>query len=803
MPNLESQAHFHSPPFESSQGKIFMSSQAKQRSETTLFAILLGLSAIGFVWGVLVATEAVGQEFVFSSESTPIAEPLEEPVPVELEITEPVDVSEPEDPSGGVTLTWKPVELDTPTDSNRSTESEGTIEAIPSPPRITEEPRVLPTQPEGATEEPAIVAMIDPQEPVPLNEQETESVLDVEEPTPMEVAEPMEIAEPVELEETLPTPPAPEVEETNPVPSEGPAELRPVPDSAHETEDDSQEVYPASLDGIVPGRTTRAQVEEKLGAAVRSFHVLESPSYQYAIPDFEHIEVIYDNEQIVASILIELPMPIEVSMLLQAMPQLGNIKPAVIYDEAGYVLGLALPERGVLCSLEPATAPGRSTMKATQLIFEPVSSETFVLRAEQRFLDSWTQAMRDVNIALRLSGTNGRAHWMSARLRLMRGDYEGALPHALRAVEIEPSSIEFTLTRADALRQVRREVEAIEQAESILPLTNSQPLLKAKTQCLLGELYSLGAADHARAYDYHNAAIATAKPLIDSTDPEIQMEAVDVLIDAHLGVAKALAWGEWSDKENAIPHWLEQARSLSERLVDVPSRGAEARFRVATRAVASYVGLQGALDPEPWLEDAKESGELMVEQASDVGQQAQCLWNLGLVYFDAAQIYQIRGEYDLALRYGEFATLVFERSMPHRTTDTDAYVLARLCYRLGMIHAMALSNHETAVQWFDKSLPLFNDSAQHVAVRELGRFGETFVSMGVSYWQVDRKDDAVLLTRQGINLINLGIERDVAEGTILERPYNNMGLMLRDLGRESEANDFFDLALRAKQDELR
>ena len=77
------------------------------------------------------------------------------------------------------------------------------------------------------------------------------------------------------------------------------------------------------------------------------------------------------------------------------------------------------------------------------------------------------------------------------------------------------------------------------------------------------------------------------------------MAAKEVLIDAHLGAAHDIAWGEWKEKDKAVARWLERAAGRGRRLVNNEGGSQEQVFRVHIRALAAYVGVRGGIDPEP------------------------------------------------------------------------------------------------------------------------------------------------------------------------------------------------------------
>ena len=77
-----------------------------------------------------------------------------------------------------------------------------------------------------------------------------------------------------------------------------------------------------------------------------------------------------------------------------------------------------------------------------------------------------------------------------------------------------------------------------------------------------------------------------------------------------------------------------------------------------------------------------------------------------MALYDAVQIYQMRSDHETALKYAQAAVEYLEQGHEQKQTLTTAYILGRLYFRLGAIHAIRDKNHQQAVVWFDKAVPL-------------------------------------------------------------------------------------------------
>jgi tetratricopeptide (TPR) repeat protein len=91
----------------------------------------------------------------------------------------------------------------------------------------------------------------------------------------------------------------------------------------------------------------------------------------------------------------------------------------------------------------------------------------------------------------------------------------------------------------------------------------------------------------------------------------------------------------------------------------------------------------------------------------------------------------------------------------------------------------------------------------HTAMADIGRQGETFVSMAVSYWEVGQTDEALRLTQQGLKLVEQAVEEEILERSALAIPYNNLADMHRQLGDEDKATSYAEMAAQIQSQKRR
>ena len=580
---------------------------------------------------------------------------------------------------------------------------------------------------------------------------------------------------------------------TAPKPEEKP--LEPIPDPQS---NQPIKIETASFNGVTPGTTVRTALQEAWGPPRQISKEAGTIVHLYKVEPFTRVEVSFVDDTVM-SVVIRLDEAVPTKHLTQLL-KLGDIRPVLVSNDLGEILGQTFPERGVLFAFEPAEVPGKASSKVVQIILEPVSAEAFVLRAET-FLDAELAAsVRDLENAVKLQPENARAHWLRARALTTLGDNVPALASAKESVRLEPANARYQVTLADLLGKLGQIEEGMVQAQAALKNSQERPHVTARALCLLGDLTSSGPnPDYPRAIEYHTQAIKMADPLAINRHPAVRLAAKEVLIDAHLGAAHDIAWGNWNEQKLAVTRWLDRAAAFAEEYVENDGGSVEHRFRVAHRALAALIGLEGALDPTEWVDAALGSGQELLASTTDDAQKSQTEWQLGMALYDAVQAYQMRSEHDLAFRYGQQAVKYLEQGIMGKAGPAENYLLGRLYFRLGAIQAVGEGNHQVAINWFNKASVLFEQVADQIAPEEAGRLGDTFISMSVSYWEVGQHQRALDLTGRGVHLIEFGVTGGSLDRSALEIPYGNLAIMHRRLGQDSQADKYQREALMVKQ----
>jgi len=550
-------------------------------------------------------------------------------------------------------------------------------------------------------------------------------------------------------------------------------------------------VEAARFSGIQPGTSSLKDVKTAWGEP-EDVEQLDAglTRLQFSQEPFRRIDVLVADDR-VESIIVYLARRFPADALAKQL-ELAEFSPVIVTDENGAWLGESYPERGVLFHF-PADADGR---EVTQVILEPLDPSSFALRAQERIGSQYVAALVDLQVALQLDPQLAHAHWLQARVWADLGRPQAALAACRTAIRLEEDNPRYRFTIAEILQSVGQFAEASAQTNQGIALAGDRTELFALGLLQLGNQIAGGPdRDYQRATEYHMRALKQAEPLVDDPRPGVRRLASQVLVDAHLAVAGDIAWGHWRQKEIAVPKWLERAEDAAGRRIEAGDLPSEYRLRIARQALAAYVGLGGSLDPAPWLERLRQVGAEELHEETDEHRQQRLHWEVGVALYDTMQTCHQRSEHDKALQYGAAAVSYLESGSAGReTTATDAYLLGRLYFRVGSIYAIQHGDHRQAINWFDKATPLLNQPVPDSALADVGRQGESLVSMAVSYWEGTRYDQAVQLTERGVELMEQAVNQGILDSHALAVPYGNLANMHRHLGNAGRADHYVKLA---------
>jgi tetratricopeptide (TPR) repeat protein len=551
-------------------------------------------------------------------------------------------------------------------------------------------------------------------------------------------------------------------------------------------------VDPASFRDALPGKTTRKEIEAGWGAGEAFARDDGTPGIAWSIEPFERVEVGFEND-IVSSISIKLAEPVPLGDLARQL-EIADLRTVAVTDDQGTPIGEVYPERGVIISIEPGTT------NATAILIEPLEPDSFVLRAEGEIEKCSAYAVADLQYAIQIDPGHVRAHRLLLAMMCDQGKWKQALRLAETASRLDPDDVWTRLKHAGVLLALDRPDEARVVLDRSTALASASPLVLAQAARLSGRVHlAQKNADYQKAVDQFGEAIRKASPLLTKNSPAVQAATREVLLDAHLGTALAIAKGTWQQKSRVIPKWISRADDVVKAFEGDALERDVLELQLCRGALAAAAGSTEAIEPLPWVKRLLELRDQMGERIGDPWRRRQIDWEVGQGLSDALVAAQRRGDATDMLDNATLTAAYLERGSEHRElTGVERKNLGELMFRIGIMHSLQRGDHATAVTWFDRAIPLWNENDRFDRDGELGRLGESYVSMAISYWQVGRREDAVTLSRRGVDLMVAAVDKSQLDERSLAVPYGNLATMYAEQGDEQQSKNYAEMASRAE-----
>ncbi len=551
-------------------------------------------------------------------------------------------------------------------------------------------------------------------------------------------------------------------------------------------------IDPASFRGAYPGKTTRADIDSEWGPGQVIPRDDGTECFFWEIEPFERVAVTF-RDGIVTAIQIKLAKPVPSSELAKQL-EIADLRTVAILDDDGSAIGQVFPERGVMFSLETGTT------SATAVLLESLDPDSFVLRAEGEMKSSAAFAVADLEYAIDIDPTHLRAHRLLLALMCDEGRWKTALQLAEKAEELGPGDAWTGLKRAEVLLRLDRPEDAQVAIDELIERPNVSSLLASQAGRLRGRIeLDKATPDYEQTVDLFTEAIRKATPLAASRSENVRSVARQVLLDAHLGTAQAIAQGTWQQKNRVIPKWISRANAIVEKIdAKDPSRD-RLELDLTCGVLAVAAGSANAIEAVPWVKRLLAVREKMNDSVTDPWRRRQIDWQVGCGLNDALEAARKRGDAEDMLDNATLTVAYLERGAEHRElTAAERRDLGDLMFQVGIMHSLRNSDHATAVTWFDKTIPLWNQNEQVVQDNELGRVGESFISMAISYWQVERRDDAIDLSRTGVDFMVEAVDREKLEEQSLSVAYGNLATMYAEQGDTEKSQAYAEMATRVE-----
>jgi tetratricopeptide (TPR) repeat protein len=200
-------------------------------------------------------------------------------------------------------------------------------------------------------------------------------------------------------------------------------------------------------------------------------------------------------------------------------------------------------------------------------------------------------------------------------------------------------------------------------------------------------------------------------------------------------------------------------------------------------------------DPSLVLDDLIKEGRNLIASTDDAMNKVRLEWKLGSALAEAVRLERLRGADKTAISLADDALVLLQQSASQRQSTPDQrYTVGRLYFQIGSLYAVHRKDHDEAIEWYAKARPMLTEDVP-VSVNATPRIhGETFISMGVSYWKQGHRERAIELTEQGAEILQQAVADGILDAETLAIPYGNLASMHQQIGNDSDAQAFAELA---------
>jgi tetratricopeptide (TPR) repeat protein len=558
-------------------------------------------------------------------------------------------------------------------------------------------------------------------------------------------------------------------------------------------------VSPIVFQGIALGKSTVEDIRQVCGDPIKTVEVDGVEKLIFGMTGFRQVDVLTNGTGVddatltVESIVVHLAESLTTAELTEKL-SLSSIVPVDVKDEAGTVLGIAFPERGVLLGFSDS-GPGQ----ISTISLEPIRGELFRMRAEEDRTCKYSQCLADLERAVQLDPGDAHALWLKSELLAKIGRVDDALQCVTDAVERSPEGL-YRLTKARLLGEQARLREAIRETRAVIADHDAADIVKARAEYQLGNLLATGTeADYEKALASHLKSIDSAAKEMHSQNAKVRRMAKDILVDAHLSIAQDIALGNFQRQTEVVPKWLTRASELADAYIHADQGDETLRMDIYRTTLAIYSILPGNFDASVAAEEALEEGKRLISAATDPVFEQRMRRELIETLFYAAKVEQQRGRADNAMKYAENATVLIDIGSSEPACLFDQYVAGQVYFLVGSLAAVQKKDHLEAVEWYQKALPIL-DSEDIGKLVATNSFGELFVSMGVSFWEIDQRDEALELTQRGTALMQDAVQEGILPLESLSVAYGNLAAMHGEIGNAEKARHFAEMLAKVEKD---
>lgn len=550
------------------------------------------------------------------------------------------------------------------------------------------------------------------------------------------------------------------------------------------------DVQVASFLKVVPGKSKAEQIVKELGEPASRSTSKELTTLNYKINPFQKVEIVL-SDGVVDSIVIYLSESRTAHEVAGEL-RLKGFAPAMITDVDGQLLGQAYPERGILLSI----VQKEGKPKVAQIVIEQISPDPFLYRAQYNRGYHYLSALEDLRYAQQLNPNDAESFALSGEILMNSGRYSDAAQDIDRALKLGENQPEHLLLKAKLLAHQNKYAEAVATTNKVLDAAEITDLTKIAAKNYLGYLLSVASVPNFKeSMKNYGEAIKSADSLVEGESREVRVAAKRALVDAHLGAADNIARGPWKRNQEVSQKWVARAAELADELIEGGDFDESLRWVLQQKKLSVLAGALSTDDPAPTVKELIRLSKNLIADCEDPLFRARVQFQTGLALIDAAQLQHWRRKADLAIEYATIGIKLLETATEQRdVTAVHEYRLGRAYFLIGSVYSILRGDHKQAVTWFSKAEAKLRAPLPEVLGYEMNVHGDRFISMGVSFWQIDKREKAAELTKHGIGILQKAVKSGIAKPAVLKIPYGNYGNMQKQLGNDDEARRYVENA---------
>ena len=555
---------------------------------------------------------------------------------------------------------------------------------------------------------------------------------------------------------------------------------------------------PSTFEGIIPGISKIAEVTEKLGDPRAKIETNGSQVLVYSMEPYDRIGIVIRND-LADSIHLHFKQPTELKQLITEM---GLVENTAVTQEttSNKAFLLVWPEQGVTFHFKRH----EDIDQVSRVSFTTIQAQSYLERGTHRQWFDYAGALSDAKAVQTLNPEDERAFILEAQIQQRVGNVEGTDAALKKAIELSPGNTQLLLMQAGLTSPIKDRSAMLQRVRAIRNNTRLDPLVRSKAAYMMGELLAnADSPDYKQAMIHHSESIQRARELMDDEDLEIQFEAIRLVINGHLAVARDIARGTFAaeEKQTVVPKWVDISWELTDHLLRHDYHDRTIGLEVCRRALEALALLDEGAELSNWIDRIDQvAAELQQTEGASQEFLERVKWDWALALAHATEAARKGKEADRVQQLGLEAYQLFNQFL-HADTVSPQWNNAQthasmgaLCYTLGSVEAIDKQNHEEACKWYDTAAEFLKNEGVEKYARGMGWHGERMVSMGLSYWKEGNRPKGLNLTKRGIQWIEQAVQVQGFSSQNLKIPYGNLAIMYRALGQPQEAEKISDAA---------